>query len=116
MRSPSCALTPLSGPTAAAKRPNVLQEQAEKIAAESDWNQLVFPICTAAGIAAACAGNWMRAEEHHRAVFTGMKTLAPPYGTADRPLMVCGDALSAEALEIPRLPKRSFRSRSLRPM
>ena len=38
------------------------------------------PVQTAAGIAAACAGNWTRAEEHHRAAITRME--AVPYVTA----------------------------------
>ncbi len=43
--------------------------------------QLVgFPAETAAGIAAACAGNWTRAEEHHRGAIARME--AAPYVTA----------------------------------
>lgn len=57
-----------------------LQAEAEKIAAEWDCNHLGFPVRTAAGIAAACAGNWTRAEEHHRAAITRME--AVPYVTA----------------------------------
>jgi len=57
-----------------------LQEAAEKIAAEWDCNHVGFPVRTAAGIAAACAGNWSRAEEHHRAAITRME--AVPYVTA----------------------------------
>jgi tetratricopeptide (TPR) repeat protein len=44
-----------------------LQTEAEKIAAEWSCNGHGFPVRTVAGIAAACAGNWDRAEEHHRA-------------------------------------------------
>lgn len=54
--------------------------QAEKIAAEWDCNHAGFPVRTAAGIAAACAGNWTRAEEYHRAAIARMK--AVPYVTA----------------------------------
>jgi hypothetical protein len=57
-----------------------LQAEAEKIAAEWDCNQVGFPVRTAAGIAAACAGNWPRAEEHHRAAIARME--AVPYVTA----------------------------------
>ena len=57
-----------------------LQGQAEKIAAEWDCNHAGFPVRTAAGIAAACAGNWTRAEEHHRATIARME--AVPYVTA----------------------------------
>ena len=57
-----------------------LQLEAEKIAAEWDCNMAGFPVLTAAGIAAACAGNWTRAEEHHRAAITRME--AVPYVTA----------------------------------
>src|SRR5215471_21778643 len=57
-----------------------LQTEAEKIAAEWDCNYVGFPVRTAAGIAAACAGNWTRAEEHHRAAITRME--AVPYVTA----------------------------------
>ena len=39
-----------------------------------------FPVLTAAGIAAACAGNWTRAESHHRASIARME--AVPYVTA----------------------------------
>ena len=62
-----------------------LQAEAEKIAAEWDCNMVGFPVLTAAGIAAACAGNWTRAEAHHRA-HAGR---ALRYGTTDRPLLVC---------------------------
>jgi hypothetical protein len=54
-----------------------LQQEAEKIAAEWDCNMVGFPVLTAAGIAAACAGNWARAEEHHRASIVRME--AVPY-------------------------------------
>ena len=57
-----------------------LQAEAEKIAAEWDCNHVGFPVRTAAGIAAACAGNWTRAEEHHRALITRME--AVPHLTA----------------------------------
>lgn len=57
-----------------------LQADVEKIAAEWDCNHIGFPVRTAAGIAAACAGNWARAEEHHRAAITRME--AAPYLTA----------------------------------
>jgi hypothetical protein len=57
-----------------------LQEAAEKIAAEWDCNHVGFPVRTAAGISAACAGSWTRAEEHHRAAITRME--AVPYVTA----------------------------------
>jgi serine/threonine protein kinase/tetratricopeptide (TPR) repeat protein len=57
-----------------------LQLEAEKIADEWDCNMVGFPVLTAAGIAAACAGNWARAEEHHRAAITRMESV--PYVTA----------------------------------
>jgi hypothetical protein len=57
-----------------------LQLEAEKIAGEWDCNMVGFPVLTGAGIAAACAGNWARAEEHHRASIARMKTV--PYVTA----------------------------------
>ena len=57
-----------------------LQVEAEKIAAEWDCGFSGFPVRTAAGIAAACAGNWTRAEEHHRAAIARMD--AVPYITA----------------------------------
>ncbi len=57
-----------------------LQLEAEKIAAEWDCNMVGFPVLTAAGIAAACAGNWTRAEAHHRASIARME--AVPYATA----------------------------------
>lgn len=57
-----------------------LQAEAEKIAAEWECNNVGFPVRTAAGIAAACAGNWTRAEEHHRAAIARME--AVPYVTA----------------------------------
>jgi tetratricopeptide (TPR) repeat protein len=57
-----------------------LQVEAEKIATEWDINHAGFPVRTAAGIAAACAGNWTRAEEHHRAAIERME--AVPYVTA----------------------------------
>jgi hypothetical protein len=57
-----------------------LQTEAEKIATEWDCNYVGFPVRTAAGIAAACAGNWTRAEEHHRAAIARME--AVPYVTA----------------------------------
>ena len=54
--------------------------QAEKIADEWDCNMVGFPVLTAAGIAAACAGNWTSAEKHHRASIARME--AVPYITA----------------------------------
>jgi tetratricopeptide (TPR) repeat protein len=57
-----------------------LQIQAEKIADEWDCNLVGFPVRTAAGIAAACSGNWARAEAHHRASIARME--AVPYVTA----------------------------------
>jgi serine/threonine protein kinase/tetratricopeptide (TPR) repeat protein len=57
-----------------------LEAEAEKIAAEWDCSHAGFPVRTAAGIAAACAGNWTRAEEHHRAAISRME--AVPYITA----------------------------------
>jgi len=57
-----------------------LQSEAEKIADEWDCNMVGFPVLTAAGIAAACAGNWTRAEAHHRASIARME--AVPYVTA----------------------------------
>jgi serine/threonine protein kinase len=57
-----------------------LQVEAEKIAGEWDCSFHGFPARTAAGIAAACAGNWTRAEEHHRAAITRMGSV--PYVTA----------------------------------
>jgi len=57
-----------------------LQTEAEKIAGEWDCNFMGFPVRTAAGIAAACAGNWTRAEEHHRATIKRMEEV--PYVTA----------------------------------
>lgn len=56
-----------------------LQLEAEKIA-EWDCNMVGFPVLTAAGIAASCAGNWTRAEAHHRASIARMG--AVPYVTA----------------------------------
>lgn len=56
------------------------QNEAEKIATEWACNHVGFPVRTAAGIAAACAGNWTRAEEHHRATIARME--AVPYVTA----------------------------------
>ena len=57
-----------------------LQAEAEKIATEWDCSVFGFSVRTAAGIAAACAGNWTRAEEHHRAAIALME--AVPYVTA----------------------------------
>ncbi|HEY6339856.1 MAG TPA: protein kinase [Bryobacteraceae bacterium] len=57
-----------------------LQSEAEKIAAEWDCSMVGFPVLTAAGIAAACAGNWTSAEKHHRASIARME--AVPYVTA----------------------------------
>ena len=57
-----------------------LQVEAEKVAAEWDCSFYGFPVRTAAGIAAACAGNWTRAEEHHRAAIARIE--AVPYVTA----------------------------------
>jgi tetratricopeptide (TPR) repeat protein len=72
-----------------------LRAEAGKIAAEWDCNHVGFPVRTAAGIAAACAGSWARAEEHHRAAITRMEGRALRYGTADHPLLVCGHARCA---------------------
>jgi len=49
------------------------------ICTRRDCNHLDFLVRTAAGIAAACAGNWMRAKAHHRAAITRME--AVPYLT-----------------------------------
>jgi tetratricopeptide (TPR) repeat protein len=57
-----------------------LQLEAEKIAAEWDCNMVGFPVLTAAGIAAACACNWTRAEAHHLASIARMEGV--PYVTA----------------------------------
>jgi len=57
-----------------------LQDETENIAAEWDYNDFGFPAKSAAGIAAACAGNWARAEEHHRAAMTRMDKV--PYVAA----------------------------------
>jgi hypothetical protein len=57
-----------------------LQLEAEKIAAEWDCSMVGFPVLTAAGIAAACAGNWTSAEKHYRASIARME--AVPYVTA----------------------------------
>jgi hypothetical protein len=57
-----------------------LQLEAEKIAVEWDCNMVGFPVLTAAGIAAACTGNWTSAEKHHRASIARME--AVPYVTA----------------------------------
>ncbi len=57
-----------------------LQVEAEKIAAEWNCGFAGFPARSAAGIAAMCAGNWTRAEEHHRAAIARME--AVPYVTA----------------------------------
>jgi hypothetical protein len=57
-----------------------LQIEAEEIAGEWDCNMAGFPVLSAAGIAAACAGNWTRAEAHHRASIARME--AVPYVTA----------------------------------
>jgi serine/threonine protein kinase/tetratricopeptide (TPR) repeat protein len=54
--------------------------EAEKIAGEWDCSHAGFPVRTAAGIAAACAGDWMRADDHHRAAIERMD--ATPYVTA----------------------------------
>src|SRR5262249_55880778 len=57
-----------------------LHAEAEKIAAEWDCAYYGFPARTAAGIAAACSGNWTRAEEHHRTAIARIETV--PYVTA----------------------------------
>lgn len=57
-----------------------LHIEAEKIAAEWDCNMVGFPVLTAAGIAAACAGDWTSAEKHHRASIARME--AVPYVSA----------------------------------
>lgn len=46
--------------------------EAERIADEWDISLLGFPARTAAGIAAACAGDWARAEQHHRRAIARM--------------------------------------------
>lgn len=58
----------------------LLHAETEKIAAEWDCSMYGFPVRTAAGIASACAGNWARAEGHHRAAIARME--AVPYVTA----------------------------------
>jgi hypothetical protein len=57
-----------------------LLAETENIAAEWDCNHTGFPARSAAGIAAACAGDWARAEKHHRAAIARMD--AVPYVTA----------------------------------
>jgi hypothetical protein len=57
-----------------------LPSEAEKIAAQWDCSMVRFPVLTAAGLAAACAGNWTSAEKHHRASIARME--AVPYVTA----------------------------------
>jgi hypothetical protein len=57
-----------------------LQGEAEKIAGEWESTAFGFPVRTAAGIAAACARNWDRAEAHHRDAIARME--AAPYVTA----------------------------------
>jgi hypothetical protein len=57
-----------------------LRAEAENIADEWDCNHTGFPVRTAAGIAAACAGDWIRSEEHHRAAIGGVDGV--PYITA----------------------------------
>jgi tetratricopeptide (TPR) repeat protein len=57
-----------------------LQAEAEKIAKEWDCNHTGFPVRTAAGIAAACAGDWIGSEEHHRAAIGRVDGV--PYITA----------------------------------
>ena len=57
-----------------------LIEPAERVAAEWDSNHYAFPVRSAAGIAAACAGDWTRAEDHHRASIARMDEV--PYVTA----------------------------------
>jgi tetratricopeptide (TPR) repeat protein len=59
-----------------------LQTEAEKIASEWDSNHCGFPVRSAAGIAAACAGNWPLAEEHHRAAIARMDAVPYPTGRA----------------------------------
>jgi tetratricopeptide (TPR) repeat protein len=67
----------LSGNRQAAAR---LLAHTEAIAIEWDCSHAGFPVRTAAGIAATCAGDWERAEEHHRAAIARMD--AVPYVTA----------------------------------
>jgi tetratricopeptide (TPR) repeat protein len=57
-----------------------LQVEAERIANEWDCNHAGFPVRTAAGIAAACTGDYTQAEQHHRAAIERME--AVPYVTA----------------------------------
>jgi hypothetical protein len=57
-----------------------LQAEAEKVAIDWSCNYFGFPVKTVAGIAAACAGNWSRAEDHHRGAIARME--AAPYITA----------------------------------
>jgi tetratricopeptide (TPR) repeat protein len=60
-----------------------LIDHAERAAAEWDSNHYAFPVRSAAAIAAACAGDWDRAERHHRASIARMDEV--PYVTA-RPI------------------------------
>jgi len=60
-----------------------LIDAAERAAAEWDSNHYAFPVRSAAAIAAACAGDWARAEGHHRASIARMDEV--PYVTA-RPI------------------------------
>ena len=60
-----------------------LIEDAERAAAEWDSNHYAFPVRSAAAIAAACAGDWARAEAHHQAAIARMDEV--PYVTA-RPI------------------------------
>jgi hypothetical protein len=57
-----------------------LLADAEKIAAEWDCSLYGFPVRSAAGIAAGCAGDWTRAEDHHRRAIARMDVV--PYITA----------------------------------
>ena len=49
--------------------------QAETVAAEWDYDDFGYPAGTAAGIAAACAGDWARAEKHHVATIARMDSI-----------------------------------------
>ncbi|HXR97938.1 MAG TPA: protein kinase [Terriglobales bacterium] len=53
-----------------------LEADAGKIAREWDFSLVGIPAKTVAGITSACAGNWMRAEEYHRAAIAGMDAAA----------------------------------------
>jgi tetratricopeptide (TPR) repeat protein len=54
----------------------------ERVASEWDVLMLGYPVRTAAGIAAAGAGDWKRSEEHHRAAIARMDTVGYKLGSA----------------------------------